>query len=99
MSPDYGIRTERWLRKRWPAIRARGFMRFLLLRGLLCWGGLMFMVMGALSAYRLGLHHPRLPLMFATAAGLCAVGGLAWGGLAWWVNERIFRSLDTGTHA
>ena len=92
-------RSERWVRERWPAIRAGGFPRFLLLRGLLYWGGLMFVVMGALSAYRLGLHHPRLPLMLGIAAGLCACGGLVWASLTWWINERIFRSLNIGNHA
>ena len=91
--------TERWLRERWPAIRARGLTHFLLVKGLLLWGGIMFVVMGALSAYRLGLHHPRLPLMLGIAAGVCAFGGLVWASLTWWIKERIFRSLNSGNHA
>ena len=94
MTTDPGSRTANWLRQRWPAIRARGAMRFILLRGLLFWGGCMFVVMSAFSAYKLGLHHPRLPLMIAISALLSAVGGLVWGVLTWTINERIFRTLD-----
>ena len=92
-------RTERWLRERWPSIRARGLTHFLLVKGLLLWGGIMFVVMGALSAGRLGLDHPRLPLMLAITALLSAVGGLLWAATTWWINERIFRSLNIGNHA
>jgi len=94
MIQDPGPRTSAWLMRRWPAIRARGAARFILLRGLLFWGGCMFVAMSAFSAVKLGLHHPRLSAMIAIAALLCAVGGLVWGALTWTVNERLFRTLD-----
>lgn len=86
------------MRERWPAIRARGLTHFLLVKGMLLWGGAMFVAMGAFSAWRLGLDHPRLPLMLAVTALLCALGGLVWAGTTWWFNERISRSLDSGYH-
>ncbi|GAB3352359.1 hypothetical protein [Lysobacter tyrosinilyticus] len=90
-----GSRAERWIRERWPAIRARGFARFLLLRGLLGWGGLLAVAMGTMATLKLGLAHPRLPMLLGLDLSLCAVGGLLWATLTWWVNERIFLSLTS----
>ena len=93
MISDPGPRTASWLATRWPAIRARGATRFILMRGVLLWGGLVFVAMAAFTAAKLGIHHPRFPLMLAIAALLSAVGGLAWGALTWSINERLFRTL------
>ena len=87
-------RAQRWVRERWPAIRARGFARFVLLKGLLIWGGTMFGFLTALTVYRLGTDNPRLPLVIGLAALLCAIGGVFWAAVTWWGNERIFRSLN-----
>ena len=96
MSTHFGSRRERWLREQWPAIRARGAARFVLVRGLLTWGGIMAGTVAAMVIFRLGLDHPRLLLLLGIAVPLCAFGGLLWGALTWWVNERIFRSLTSG---
>lgn len=90
-----GSRAERWVATRWPAIHARGRWRFVLVRGVAIWGGVMFAAMAALMAYRFGIHHPRLPLLVGIALPLCAVGGLAWGLLTWFLNERIYHALTT----
>jgi len=95
VSTHHGSRAERWVRERWPTIRARGFARFLLVRGLLAWGGIMAIAMIVMTTLRLGLDHPRLPLLLGIAVPLCATGGLLWGALTWWVNERIFLSLTS----
>ncbi|MEO6154939.1 MAG: hypothetical protein ABIP16_04340 [Thermomonas sp.] len=95
---DYGSRTERWTAKRWPAIRARGMARFVLVRGLLRWGGLMFALSIAMTWVRFGPSHPRFGLLLVVAAGLSAVGGLVWGLLTWTINERIFRNLNPATN-
>ncbi len=92
-------RAQRWVRERWPAIRAQGFARFLLLKGLLLWGGILFVVMVAMTTFQLGIDHPRLPLVIGIAALLCAIGGLVWASLTWWINERIFRSLTSDQKA
>ncbi len=90
---DYGSRAERWVAANWPAIRARGIWRFVLLKGVAFWGGLMFAFMALLMAIQFGIAHPRLPLVIAVAIPLCAIGGLCWGLLTWFFNERIFRVL------
>ena len=90
---DYGSRAERWVATRWPAIRARGMWRFILVRGVAFWGGLMFLGILAMTGLRLGFDHPRYPLLAAIALPLCAIGGIAWGLLTWYFNERIFRAL------
>ena len=91
---DYGSRTEQWVATRWPAIRAGGMWRFVLLKGVAFWGGLMLVFMALLMTVQLGIAHPRLPLVLAVAVPLCAFGGLCWGLLTWIFNERIFRALQ-----
>lgn len=88
-------RTEQRIRERWPVIRARGFARFVLVRGLLAYGGIMAMVVAVMVTLTLGTQHPRLPMLLGLAIPLCAIGGLLWGTLTWWVNERLFRSLTS----
>jgi hypothetical protein len=95
VSVHYGSRAERWVRDRWPAIRSRGFGRFLLLRGLLAWGGVMTIAMAVMVSLRLGLDHPRLPMVLGFTVSLCATAGLLWAALTWWINERIFHSLTS----
>ncbi len=92
---DHGKATDAWLRGKWPAIRGRGMRHFVLVRGLAFWGGLMFAFTLAMTWVKFGPQHPRFVLMVAIAAGLCAVGGLAWGLLTWTINERIYRTLDS----
>jgi hypothetical protein len=88
-------RTEQRIRERWPAIRARGFARFVLVRGLLAYGGIMAMVVAVMVTLTLGTEHPRLPMLLGLAIPLCAIGGMLWGAVTWWVNERLFRSLTS----
>jgi hypothetical protein len=93
VSGDHTQRTQRWILQRWPAIRAQGFTRFLLLRGLATWGGLMFVAMAFVVTLQLGTDHPRLPLLIAIAAALCAFGGVFWAAATWWINERLYRTM------
>ncbi|KQY52188.1 hypothetical protein [Lysobacter sp. Root494] len=92
---NFGQRTELWIREQWPAIRARGFARFVLVRGLLTYGGSMAVAIAVMVTLTLGTDHPRLPMLLGIAMPLCAIGGLLWGALTWWVNERLFRSLTS----
>ncbi len=89
----HGARAERWNAARWPAIRARGMWRFVLVRGVFAWGGLMLAFMAVAMSIQLGIDHPRLPLVLAIAVPLCAVGGACWALLTWYFNERIHRAL------
>ena len=91
---DYGSRAKRLVSANWPAIHARGMWRFVLLKGVAFWGGLMFLAMLVMTGLRLGFDHPRYPLLAAIALVLCAIGGLFWGLLTWYFNERIFRALQ-----
>ena len=91
---EHGSRAERWVAAKWPAIRAGGMWRFVLLKGVAFWGGLMLVFMALLMTVQLGIAHPRLPLVLAVAVPLCAFGGLCWGLLTWIFNERIFRALQ-----
>jgi hypothetical protein len=95
VSSDLGPRNERWIRERWPAIRAHGLARFLLVRGVLTWGGIMAVAVAIMVTLRLGMDHPRLPLLLVIAVPMCAVGGLIWAALTWWINERLFHSLTS----
>jgi len=90
----YGSRAERQVAEKWPALRARGMWRFVLVKGVVFWGGLMFAFMAVAMAVQLGIAHPRLTLVIAVALPLCAVGGVTWGLLTWYFNERIFRALQ-----
>jgi hypothetical protein len=93
---DRTKRTQQWILQRWPAIRAQGFARFLLLRGLLTWGGVMFALIAIMTVATLGTDHPRLPMLLGLGAALCAVGGLFWGAMTWWINERLYRATTAG---
>ncbi len=95
MSTAFGLRKERWLREHWPAIRAAGLLRFVLVRGLLTWGGMMSAAVAIMLSLRLGVEHPRLPLLLVIAIPLCAIGGMLWSAVGWWINERLFRSLTS----
>ena len=90
----YGSRAERWVATRWPAIRARGMWRFVLVKGVAFWGGLMLAFMAITMTLQLGPSHPRLPLVLAVAVPLCALGGLVWGLLTWLLNERLFHAIQ-----
>ncbi|GAB3383743.1 hypothetical protein [Lysobacter fragariae] len=91
---DHGSYATSWIARRWPAIRARGPLRFLLVQGLLRWGGLMFLGSLAMVWITFGPAHPRFGLLLGVAAVLCAVGSLFWAALTWLINERIYRTLE-----
>ena len=84
-----------WTARHWPAIRARGMRRFVLVRGLLTWGGVMFVFMAAMMWFKFGFQNPTFGLLIGMAALMCAIGGLAWGAVTWVLNERIYRSLPS----
>ena len=91
---EYGSRAERSVAAKWPAMRAGGMWRFVLVKGVAFWGGLMLVFMALMMVLQLGIDHPRLPLVLAVAVPLCAIGGLCWGLLTWIFNERIYRALQ-----
>jgi len=91
----YGHRAETWTTRRWPAIRAKGRTHFILVRGVLAWGGMMF-IAGLVAVWL--MHAPSTRALsgyVAIAALLCVLGGLLWGAVTWHLNEKIFRSLPS----
>ena len=87
--------TLRWVSRHWPAIHARGIWHFLLVKGVVLFGGAIFVLMALLMLLQFGLWHPRLPLVLGVAIPLCAIGGLAWAMLTWYFNERVYRALHS----
>jgi hypothetical protein len=82
-----------WLQRRWPVLRARGRVHFVLVYGLLLVGGLMSVGIALLlllaarqQPLHLGAVLPLVPL-------LCLPAGVLWGVLAWHWNEYLFRKL------
>ena len=87
----HGQRMSR-LASRWPAIRARGLTRFVLFRGALIWGGLMFAFMAVAMWLNFGFEHPQFCLLIGIAAALCVFGGMVWAAVTWAINERVYRN-------
>ena len=70
-------------------------LRFVLVRGLLTWGGAMFALTAGMVWLKLGVGNPQFGLLMGLAALLSAVGGTFWGAITWALNERIYRSLPS----
>jgi hypothetical protein len=82
-----------WLQTRWPAIRAQGRLRFVVVRGGVVFGGGMTLVVYAmllLAERRQGLH---LGLVAPLVPALCIPAGLLWGLVTWHWNEFLYRKL------
>ncbi len=82
-----------WLQRRWPAIRAKGRAHFVLMRGVLLWGGLMTMAVYVMllassrtQVLHLGAVFPLVPL-------LCLPAGAVWGLLSWHWNDSLYKKL------
>lgn len=69
---------------RWGETRAKGFLRFLLLYGVLAWGlgsAVAFTLLGSLFA------GPVFPQLFVRSVVLFGVGGVGWGLFVWLLCE------------
>jgi hypothetical protein len=81
--------------EKWRRMRARGRAFYILVWGLACWGGLMFLVMG--------LGYPWLTQGVDALSGrwllisavIWAAGGLLFGVLTWHFNEKAFQKTLT----
>jgi hypothetical protein len=85
-----------WLQRRWPTVRAQGLLRFLLMRGMLRWGGLMsatVYVMLLIAQRRQGIQldgvWPLVPLY-------CVPAGVLWALVSWHWNNYLYRKLGFG---
>ncbi|HEX3534233.1 MAG TPA: hypothetical protein VHT23_08425 [Gemmatimonadaceae bacterium] len=89
-------------RERWLQIEAKGMKRFVLIRGLVGWGGLMavaFMIVDYFHWKRLAdagvfsseeAHAIYLSGM-SVGIAICLVGGLAFGIITWWAIRLMWR--------
>ena len=83
----------------WHAIRRKGQARYVLLRGLLKWGGcvgtigfmLAYVVEFGFSLHPLDTEKARRLLVLSTVSG--AIFGLGMGAWSWRWNERNYRSV------
>jgi hypothetical protein len=67
-------------RAKWERTRAKGMWRFVLLNGVLCWGGLMSAAMSVYNARNLTLTVP-----------IYLAGGFAFGLACWLFGEHLYR--------
>ena len=96
----YGTAKMAKKRQAWEMIRRQGKRSFILRRGVLRWGGFMFLLTTCTDIF---VRHfpPHLRLM---AVGLIVwpLAGYAWGSAMWMMNERFFfgwprnQSSDSG---
>jgi len=76
-------------RQSWEKIRKRGQLSFILYRGVLGWGGLMFLVMTATKVF---VDHRRLSWFSMLVSALVwALAGYCWGLCVWSWTERRFQ--------
>ena len=80
----------------WEILRRRGPIYFLLVRGVLRWGGFMFIFTVLMTL--LGIFHRDLFLSaLLRTAFICVMGGLAWGAVTWCCNEWLYRRHDSSS--
>jgi hypothetical protein len=80
---------------RWETERAKGFSRFLMLKGVVVFGGLMYAFVSAMFYFE---QWGSLPLQLNTGGGpllgltAFVLMGLAWGFLTWTTAELVYAS-------
>jgi hypothetical protein len=67
-------------RAKWERTRAKGLWRFVLLNGVLCWGGFMALATSAFNPRNLAVTVP-----------IYLAGGFFFGLACWLVGERMYR--------
>ena len=81
------IMKKMWGLQRWGKTRERGKRAFVLRKGVLGWGGFMYVVM---SAFQISGHPRHWWFILFLAAPLWLGGGALWGALTWWGMERAY---------
>ena len=86
------------MHQKWQRLRAHGFAHFVLVRGVLGWGGSMFLVFAVLSVVFAASFDAKLSLPdVLLRVGLpCLVGGFGWGIVTWYGNEWLYRKHSDG---
>jgi len=73
---------------RWEKTRARGKLRFMLLNGVLMWGGFMILFLNGLHSFV--LHDPSERAYFVTSLVVWPFAGLLFGLLTWNRTEASY---------
>jgi hypothetical protein len=89
-----------WLQRRWPAIRAKGLVHYLLVRGLLLWGGGMTLAMVAMLLLAARRQDLRLEAVWPLVPLFCLPAGAFWALISWHWNDYLYRKFgfDKGNH-
>ena len=82
-----------WLQRRWPAVRARGRFHFVLVRGMLLWGGLMTLAVYAMLLASARTQGLQLRVVWPLVPLFCLPAGAFWGLLSWYWNDYLYRKL------
>jgi len=82
-----------WLERRWPEIRAKGQLHFVLVRGLIVWGGLMTLAMYAMLLVAERRQGLELRSAWPLVPVFCLPAGAFWALIAWHWNEYLYRKL------
>jgi hypothetical protein len=90
---EHAAVRQSWLQRRWPSIRAKGRMRFVLVRGGLVFGGLMTFAMYAMLFFASRRQPLHLQAVAPLVPALCIPAGLLWGLVTWHWNEYLFHKL------
>jgi len=80
---------------RWEGRRTKGFLRFVFFRGVLLFGGLMYLAISVLFVVEKWGTLPLVPSAGGSpllGATLFVVAGVAWGGSTWLVAELVYAS-------
>jgi len=77
-------------RQSWLKMRQGGRFHFVFYRGVLMWGGTMFVVFVAATAFLLRHDLQRLPALVALNALIWIIGGFVWGTWVWIGCEKRF---------
>jgi hypothetical protein len=85
--------NQSWLQRRWPAIRARGFWRYVLVRGVLAWGGGMSLVIAAMLAISARRQELHLQSIWPLVPLFCLPAGAFWALISWHWNDYLYRKL------
>ncbi len=76
----------------WENLRRRGAVHFVVVRGVLAWGGTMFAFFTlAPLLFSFPYSINLAPMVILKIGAICVVGGLAWGIFTWGINEFLYR--------
>ena len=82
-----------WLQRRWPAIRAKGRGHFVLMHGVLLWGGLMTALVYAMLLAAARTRDLHLDAVWPLVPLLCLPAGAFWSLLSWHWNDYLYKKL------